>query len=262
VNFRPLSLFAASRTRSSALGAPTFRLCVRDAFCWSVFPLAGLLPSTVSAAAFAALFDGFVGTTSPSDFCGPFIVGLRLMAFPTRPVAFSLRAARRSPGSRADRFRTCTGSSTAQDSAASCGSDAADVAFRVRQRRRRPGSAFRGSIPGPHLPLSTLRRRPHGRQCMTRGRRGSLLLRRETLPFSPVCRFIPAHCLRHIVPLGERHLRAVLREFVEHYHAERNHQGLGNVVPFPSPDSVAAVGRVERRQRLGGVLNFYERKAA
>jgi hypothetical protein len=53
-----------------------------------------------------------------------------------------------------------------------------------------------------------------------------------------------------------------VREFVEHYHAERNHQGLGNVVPFPSPDSVVAVGPVERRQRLGGLLNFYERNAA
>jgi hypothetical protein len=47
-------------------------------------------------------------------------------------------------------------------------------------------------------------------------------------------------------------------------HAERNHQGLGKVIPFPfpSPDAVSPVGRVERRQRLGGVLSFYERRAA
>ena len=74
-------------------------------------------------------------------------------------------------------------------------------------------------------------------------------------------RSIKHECLRHIVPLGERHLRAVLGDFVEHYHAERNHQGLGNVIPFPSgvtfPD-----GRIGRRERLGGLLNFYERKAA
>ncbi len=61
-------------------------------------------------------------------------------------------------------------------------------------------------------------------------------------------------------------LRAVVREFVEHYHAERNHQGLGNVIPFPipfpSPDSASSVGRVARRERLGGVLSFYGRKAA
>ncbi|MGO9834602.1 MAG: hypothetical protein ACLP1X_10325, partial [Polyangiaceae bacterium] len=65
-----------------------------------------------------------------------------------------------------------------------------------------------------------------------------------------------------IIPLGERHLRAVVREFVEHYHAERNHQGLGNVIPFPSRDSASALGRVGRRERLGGVLSFYERSAA
>ena len=36
---------------------------------------------------------------------------------------------------------------------------------------------FRGSIPGPHVPLSTLHPRPRGRRRMTRGRRGSLALR-------------------------------------------------------------------------------------
>jgi putative transposase len=75
-------------------------------------------------------------------------------------------------------------------------------------------------------------------------------------------RSIKHECLRHIVPLGERHLCSVLREFVEHYHAERNHQGLDNVIPFPSRDSLTAVGPVARKQRLGGLLNFYVRNAA
>jgi transposase InsO family protein len=75
-------------------------------------------------------------------------------------------------------------------------------------------------------------------------------------------RSIKHECLRHIVPLGERHLRSVVREFVEHYHAERNHQGLGNVIPFPSRDVASPVGRFGRRERLGGVLSFYERNAA
>jgi hypothetical protein len=47
-------------------------------------------------------------------------------------------------------------------------------------------------------PLSTLHRRPRGRRRMTRGRRGSLLLRREALSSFPSCRFIPAH-----YPFGE-----------------------------------------------------------
>jgi integrase-like protein len=72
-------------------------------------------------------------------------------------------------------------------------------------------------------------------------------------------RSIKHECLRHIVPLGERHLRAVAHEFVEHYHAERNHQGLGNVIPFPSRDSTSPVGRIGRRERLGGVLATYAR---
>ena len=78
-------------------------------------------------------------------------------------------------------------------------------------------------------------------------------------------RSIKHECLRHIVPLGECHLRAVVREFVEHYHAERNHQGLGNVIPFPSRGSASPssrVGNIGRRERLGGVLSFYERNAA
>jgi transposase InsO family protein len=75
-------------------------------------------------------------------------------------------------------------------------------------------------------------------------------------------RSIKHECLRHIIPLGERHLRAVLREFVEHYHAERNHQGLGNVIPFPSRDSASPLGRIGRRERLGDVLSFYVRNAA
>ncbi len=75
-------------------------------------------------------------------------------------------------------------------------------------------------------------------------------------------RSIKGECLRHIVPLGEGHLRAVVHDFVEHYHAERNHQGLGNVIPFPSPDPASRVGRIDRRERLGGVLSFYTRSAA
>jgi putative transposase len=57
-------------------------------------------------------------------------------------------------------------------------------------------------------------------------------------------RSIRQECLLHIVPLGENHLRRTDGEFVAHYHSERNHQGLGNVIPFPareSPDAPATV---------------------
>jgi|HubBroStandDraft_6_1064221.scaffolds.fasta_scaffold941891_2 putative transposase len=49
---------------------------------------------------------------------------------------------------------------------------------------------------------------------------------------------------------------------VEHYHSERNHQGLANVIPFPAGAAATVVGRVYRRGRLGGLLSFYLRKAA
>ena len=39
---------------------------------------------------------------------------------------------------------------------------------------------------------------------------------------------VKSECLDRIVPLGEKHLRAAVRAFVDHYHEERPHQGLGN----------------------------------
>jgi putative transposase len=41
-------------------------------------------------------------------------------------------------------------------------------------------------------------------------------------------RSVKEECLDRIIPVGERHLRRALAEFVVHYHRERNHQGLGN----------------------------------
>jgi putative transposase len=75
-------------------------------------------------------------------------------------------------------------------------------------------------------------------------------------------RSIKHECLRHIIPMGEGHLRKVVDEFVGHYHAERNHQGLGNVIPFPSATSRDLRGSVRRHERLGGLLKFYDRAAA
>jgi putative transposase len=66
--------------------------------------------------------------------------------------------------------------------------------------------------------------------------------------------------LRRIIPLGEAHLRRTLREFVEHYERERNHQGVGNRLLVAAP--MNNQGPVKRRERLGGNLNFYYRRAA
>jgi transposase InsO family protein len=72
---------------------------------------------------------------------------------------------------------------------------------------------------------------------------------------------VKCESLDRIVPLGERHLRRAIVEYLAHYHGERN-QGLGNVLLRGSPEPAKENGRVQRRERLGGLLNFYHRTAA
>ena len=47
-----------------------------------------------------------------------------------------------------------------------------------------------------------------------------------------------------------------------HYHNERNHQGLTNRVIQPDRDHLGNTGAIQRRERLGGMLNYYYRTAA
>ena len=70
-------------------------------------------------------------------------------------------------------------------------------------------------------------------------------------------RSIKEECLDRMIPLGEQHFRRAIIEFVAHYHLERNHQGLDNRLIAGTPAGNAA-GRVRRRSRLGGLLNYYE----
>ena len=65
-----------------------------------------------------------------------------------------------------------------------------------------------------------------------------------------------------IILFGERSLRRALGEYVEHYHAERNHQGKGNVLLFPSDTNIHREGTVQCRERLGGLLRYYHQVAA
>ena len=73
-------------------------------------------------------------------------------------------------------------------------------------------------------------------------------------------RSIKHECLNRVIPFGERHLRRTIAEFVEHYHAERNHQRLDTEL-IDGPRAEERVGRIRRRQRLGGLLNYYARAA-
>ena len=73
-------------------------------------------------------------------------------------------------------------------------------------------------------------------------------------------RTIKENCLERMILFGEDSLRTAAREFVMHYHMERNHQGLGNKLIMPV--ACKTTGPVERRERLGGLLNYYHRGAA
>jgi putative transposase len=72
---------------------------------------------------------------------------------------------------------------------------------------------------------------------------------------------IKSECLSKIIPLGERHLRRCVQEFIRHYHEERPHQGLGNTLLEPGT-AANGTAPIRCRERLGGVLRFYHRDAA
>jgi len=74
-------------------------------------------------------------------------------------------------------------------------------------------------------------------------------------------RSIKEECLERVIPMGEAHLRELVREYVAHYHEERPHQGLGGRLIVASTGSRGR-GPLERSERLGGLLNHYYREAA
>ena len=77
-------------------------------------------------------------------------------------------------------------------------------------------------------------------------------------------RSVQEECLSKMILFGEASLRHALCDYVSHFHTERNHQGKGNVILFPAPsDRVGqTTGRIQTRERLGGLLRFYYREAA
>jgi hypothetical protein len=61
---------------------------------------------------------------------------------------------------------------------------------------------------------------------------------------------------------GERSLRKALTQFQEHYHEERNSiQGKNHVLLFSAPAPLEPGRRrgIRGRERLGGLLRFYEK---
>ena len=77
-------------------------------------------------------------------------------------------------------------------------------------------------------------------------------------------RSLKSECLSHLVFFGEQSLRTALSEFLEHYREERNHQGKNNALLFPVANDLSEPldRAIECNERLGGLLKFYQRKAA
>ncbi len=68
----------------------------------------------------------------------------------------------------------------------------------------------------------------------------------------------PSECLGRMIFFGESSLRRAVGEYLAHYHAERAHQGIGNV---PITRIAVGEGDVQCRERLGGILKHYRRAA-
>jgi len=95
----------------------------------------------------------------------------------------------------------------------------------------------------------------------------------KTLPLPPRSPNLNAHaerwvrsakdeCLSKIILFGERSLRRAMKEYVEHYHTERNHQGKGNLLLFQRVTEARRDNPLQCRERLGGLLRYYHQNAA
>ncbi len=70
---------------------------------------------------------------------------------------------------------------------------------------------------------------------------------------------IKSECLNRMMFFGEASLRHAVGEYLQHYHRERPHQGLGNETLASAPQSTE--GKLRCTERLGGLLKHYARAA-
>ena len=79
-------------------------------------------------------------------------------------------------------------------------------------------------------------------------------------------RSIKEECLDRMMFFSSLQLRHAITQYMAHYHEERNHQGMANQLIEGGKEEAGGpqreCGEVERRRRLGGLLNFYHRVAA
>ena len=75
-----------------------------------------------------------------------------------------------------------------------------------------------------------------------------------------------AECTDQMLITGEKHLRVILADYIDHYNTGRSHQGdgMGLRAPDDDPDVIALpvpAARIHRRTRLAGLINEYQQAA-
>jgi hypothetical protein len=76
-------------------------------------------------------------------------------------------------------------------------------------------------------------------------------------------RSVKSEVFSKLILVGERSLRHAPSHYTSHFHAERAHQGIGNVIPFPrSLPASDREGTIQCHERLGGLLKYYDLRAA
>jgi transposase InsO family protein len=73
---------------------------------------------------------------------------------------------------------------------------------------------------------------------------------------------VKSECLSRMIFFGENTLRNAVRQYLEHYHGERNHQSLNNELIDAGQEVGCVAGKIQCRERLGGLLRYYYRDAA
>jgi transposase InsO family protein len=74
-----------------------------------------------------------------------------------------------------------------------------------------------------------------------------------------VIKTLRREALDWLLVFDERHLRLILRRYVDHYNLQRPHLALDLRPPAPRPDGGS--GPVVRQSRLFGLINEYRRAA-
>ena len=73
---------------------------------------------------------------------------------------------------------------------------------------------------------------------------------------------IRGECLDHVLVLDERHLKRILRKYVDYYHSCRTHLSLEKDAPEPRRVESPEMGKVSAIPKVGGLHHYYTRRAA